>query len=249
MDESYRSGPDGRFTIPHVAPGVIPLQFAFGPLIAGGKYVADGRVEGVEIRLRRPPAPRPKGVANPPQQIISLAVGQVAPELDVTGWTDDGSHSLGELRGKVVFVGFWGIWCGPCIQALPDVEKLRTKYQPRDVVFLAVHTPGESLENIRRLFTLKQVSLLSSVDKGPEDARGGGTTAGLYGVRGYPTAVLIDRNGKIAYRSDQPAEPTAGQVIARKLGIDLNAPLSEEESSRLRSAVLTEAIEKVLHSR
>jgi thiol-disulfide isomerase/thioredoxin len=227
---------------------VIPLSLAFGPLSAGGKYVADGREEVVEIRLQRPAAPPPNAPANLPKPVIPLAVGQIAPELKVTGWSDGKSHSLSELRGKVVFLGFWGIWCGGCVEALPDVEKLRVKYQP-DVAFLAIHTPGESLENIHRLFKLKQVSLISSVDDALAADPDAGTTAGLYGVRGYPTAVLIDRGGKIAYRSDKPSEPTAGEVVARSLGIDLNAPLSEEQRSQLRSATLTGAIEAVIRSR
>jgi RNA polymerase sigma factor (sigma-70 family) len=248
MDQSYRSGADGRFTIPNVERGVIPLRLAFGPLSAGGKYVADGRDDVVEIRLQRTVAPPLKEPANLPKPVVPLAVGQIAPELKVNGWSDGTSHSLSELRGKVVFLGFWGIWCGGCVQALPDVEKLRARFQP-DVVFLAVHTPGESLENIRRLFKLKDVSLISAVDDGPEDDRGAGTTAQLYGVRGYPMAVLIDRAGKIAYRSDQPSQPTTGEAVARRLGIDLNAPMSDEQSSQLRSAVLTDAIEAVIRSR
>ncbi len=41
---------------------------------------------------------------------------------------------------------------------------------------------------IRKLYQLKKVSLVSAIDAGPEDQIGEGTTARMYGVRGFPGA-------------------------------------------------------------
>ena len=179
-----------------------------------------------------------------------LKAGQSAPEWHVRGWTDGKSRSLAGSRGKVVFLGFWGIWCGQCVKALPIVDKLRGKYETRGVVFAEIHTPGDTLENIRKFFALENLSSISALDDGNEDDTGGGTTARAYGVRGYPTWFLIDRSGKIAFRSDDPAGQMELQALSKKISIklriNLDATFTEEQSGQLREAVLGEVIEKVV---
>ena len=213
------------------------------------KHVVDGKGE-LKVQLR--PAPGASAAVSAPEAAppAPLKLGQPAPEWQVRGWTDGRSRSLADTRGKVVFIGFWGIWCGPCVQALPIVENLRSKYEPRGVVFAEIHTPGDTLENIRKLFALEKLSLVSAVDQGSDDDIGGGSTARAYGVRGFPTAVLVDRAGKIAFRSDDPAcQPLLEAVtkkMSTKLAFDVGATLTEEQSRQLRAAVLGDVIDKLL---
>jgi RNA polymerase sigma factor (sigma-70 family) len=246
---TYRSGADGRFTIPGLSKGVIPISFTFGKLTAMPKHVVDGKGE-LKVQLRPAPGATVAASAADAARPASLKLGQPAPEWHVRGWTDGRSRSLAESRDKVVFIGFWGIWCGPCVQALPIVESLRSNYEPRGVVFLSIHTPGDSLDNIRKLFALENLSLISALDQGSDDDIGGGTSARAYGVRGFPTAVVVDRVGKIAFRSDDPAcQPLLEALtkkVSSKLGINNDATLTGEQSKQLRAAVLGEVIEKVL---
>ena len=107
-------------------------------------------------RPRRQPAP---AVPEPP------ALGRPAPPLQVVGWTDGKSHSLADYRGKVVFLDFWGIWCSACINGMPSLERLKQKYEPRGVVFLSIHTPGEEIGKIRRFLDLKKATLISALDE------------------------------------------------------------------------------------
>jgi thiol-disulfide isomerase/thioredoxin len=246
---SYRSGADGRFTIPGLSKGVIPISFTFGKLTTGGKYVVDGKGD-LTVQLRRAPDASPAAAVAKPEPAAPLEVGQLAPEWHVRGWTDGKSRSLADSRGKVVFLGFWGIWCGPCVKSLPVVERLRGKYEPRGVDFAEIHTPGDTLANIRKLFALENIPSISALDEGNDDDVGGGTTARAYGVCGYPTAILIDRTGKIAFRSDDPDYRSVLAVLSKKcsdkLGISLDSALTDEQSEQLRAAVLGEVIEKVL---
>ncbi len=220
---TYRSGPDGRFTIPNLRKGVVFVDITFGKLTGAGRYIVDGKGEVLKVQLRSAPNAKLAAPAAKPIPPNPLNVGQLAPRWVVRGWTDGKERSLADFRGKVVFLEFWGIWCGPCVASLPVVEELRRKYEPQGVVFLSIHTPGEPLDKIRKLYDVKKVSLISALDEGPDDDIGSGTTARAYGVGGYPTMVLIDKTGKIAYRSNDPANRPAMEALVKKLGIDTNA--------------------------
>jgi thiol-disulfide isomerase/thioredoxin len=45
---------------------------------------------------------------------------------------------LSSLRGKVVIVDFWAVWCLPCIEALPHMQALQDKYRDDGVVVVGV---------------------------------------------------------------------------------------------------------------
>ncbi len=210
--QTYRSGPDGRFVIPHVNKGVVPISFNLGALAAGGKYVVDGTDE---LRVQLRPRPDASGAAaNPSPPPKPLKPGQPAPPWHVTGWTDGKARALDDFRGKLVVLEFWGIWCSPCVNSLGRVESDSRRYADRDVVFLSIHTPGDSLNSIRKLYALKKLTLVSAVDDGRDDDIGGGDTARAYGIRGYPTFVLIDRAGKVAFRSDNSTGPALAGLDA-----------------------------------
>ena len=38
--------------------------------------------------------------------------------------------TLGDYRGKVVLVDFWGTWCSPCVASLPELQRIREVLQP-----------------------------------------------------------------------------------------------------------------------
>jgi hypothetical protein len=240
---TYRSGPDGRFTVPNLGRGVVRVGFTLGPLTASGAYVVDGKAEPITVQLRPAAERRGNGVARPAPP-RPLAIGEIAPNWIVRGWTDRKTRSLGELRGRVVCLDFWNVRSGGML--LPAIDRLREKFQPRGVVFLSIHTPDGSLDQIRKLYRLKKVSLVSAVDEGPEDQFGEGTTAHLYGVRGFPWSLAIDRAGKIAFSSNDPANRGAMAAIVQKLGIDVTKQPTEEQMNQLLEAFLDEVIEKVL---
>src|SRR5262245_12413311 len=82
------------------------------------------------------PAPAP---ANDPDSGKEL-VGQPAPAWTFTRWVRGPSHSLGDLRGKVVLVRWWTEGCHYCRNTLPVLEQLRREH-PDDLVVLGVFHP------------------------------------------------------------------------------------------------------------
>jgi thiol-disulfide isomerase/thioredoxin len=148
----------------------------------------------------------------PPTRLAQL-LGQPAPELtQIKGWKNGGPVKLADLKGKVVILDFWGHWCGPCVYRMPHLMELHDKYADKGLVIIAVH--DDSVENIaemekhlekirKELWKGRDLPFLVALDGGgelPVEGRHApvkGATTAAYGVQGWPTYVLIDRDGKV----------------------------------------------------
>jgi thiol-disulfide isomerase/thioredoxin len=142
-----------------------------------------------------------------------LMQGRPAPELiGVLGWKGKPAK-LADLKGKLVLLEFTGYWCGPCMGSMPVLIELHEKYAGRGLAIVGVHvdTDGEvataeqldeKFAEIRKsLWKGKDVpfpvALTSGKQVGDGDDRSRGQAAAQYGVTKYPTAILIDRDGKV----------------------------------------------------
>ena len=218
----------GRFTVRDLPTGMVPLSFHYGRLMAQGKYLALRDADPLTIKLRPVPdaaqfqarsdAAKAARVNHKP-----LALGTPAPEWESGVWSDGRSRKLADYRGKVVVLNFWGTWCGPCVGELPLLEKLRAKYEPLGVVFLTLHTPGENEKTVRKVLEMKKASLIFAFD-GPrknDEFDLNGVTAERYGVRGYPTLVMINRQGNVVFHSGIAAKEdvAAMKALGEKMGL------------------------------
>jgi len=87
-----RTDKKGHFTL-RLSKGMVPIDFSYGELVAGKKYLADGAPEEILVPLHprpKPGEPRPAAAA-PPARPKPLAVGQPAPEWQVGAWSARGS--------------------------------------------------------------------------------------------------------------------------------------------------------------
>jgi thiol-disulfide isomerase/thioredoxin len=226
---------------------MIELDFEYGSQSASGKYLADGKDDGLKIGLRPSAEMLARPVALPAPE--PPALGSAAPPLEIAGWTDGKSRSLADYHGKVVFLDFWGVWCAPCVNAMPSIERLKRKYEPRGVVFLSIHTPGEELGKISRFLDLKKGTIVSALDRGrgKDDNSRNGMTADRYGVRGYPSLVMIDRKGNVAYHSRIGTKEgvAAMKAMGKEMGLD-EATMTEADFHRLWEAFFGRQVEGIL---
>lgn len=140
-------------------------------------------------------------------------IGKSAPEIVGQFALNGEVKKLSDLKGKVVLLDFWAVWCGPCIQTFPHLREWTNEFKKDGFEVLGVTTYYEYLgfdkENgkLKKLDTpmtaeeehgmLKEFAgyhklthRLLAVDKG------NWITAGKdYRVQGIPEAVLIDRTG------------------------------------------------------
>src|SRR5262245_58298690 len=103
--------------------------------------------------------------------------------------TDDKPIDLKDLKGKVVVLDFWGVWCGPCRAAMPKLKQLYSQHKDDGLVIIGVHTTrqGERMANYAKEQKLPW----------PVAVDVQGKTVKAFHVDSSPDYYLIDRSGKL----------------------------------------------------
>ena len=119
----------------------------------------------------------------------SPLVGKSAPdfELDLLGGD---RFRLSETKGSIVVLDFWATWCGPCVQAMPDVDRVIHEFQDRNVHLIAVNlqeAPAAITATLERL----KLEMTVALDRD-------GVVAEKYAATAIPQTVIIDADGNVA---------------------------------------------------
>ncbi len=120
-----------------------------------------------------------------------LPVGGLAPEIK-QATPDGGTYSLGQMRGKVVFIDFWASWCKPCRIENPELKKVYDKYKGKGFEILGVSLDRDHAAWVEAIkadgLPWKHVSDLKFWSN---------AAAQEYAVSSIPYGVLLDRDGKV----------------------------------------------------
>lgn len=125
-----------------------------------------------------------------------------APPIQITPIGDAPAHTQDDLAGKIVLLNFWGTWCGPCQIEMPRLDRLymNCKEDP-DIRILSISYPlNEGIpEDV--LMTTTQTYAKDQGFTMPFYTDPSLKTARLYNLAEFPTNVIIDANGMVAYQS------------------------------------------------
>ncbi len=120
-------------------------------------------------------------------------------------------HTMAEFRGKVVLVDVWATWCPPCRRSLPEVAELQKAAGDRYVV-LPISVDRGGWGDVKPF--LDQNPQLGLTAYLPD----GGKALDAFGeIRGIPTTLVIDREGKLVKRWSGYGEGLAKRALDEAL--------------------------------
>jgi thiol-disulfide isomerase/thioredoxin len=100
---------------------------------------------------------------------------------------DGKTVSSDELKGKVAVINFWGVWCGPCLYELPEIQSFYEKYKDNpNVVFLTIDS-GDGQAQVKTFMKGKKYTFPILME---------GNYVSTARIQGFPTTWFVDRNGK-----------------------------------------------------
>jgi thiol-disulfide isomerase/thioredoxin len=109
---------------------------------------------------------------------------------DFTVKTLDGQEiTLSKLKGKAVLIDFWATWCGPCRESIPHLIQIYRMNQSNGLEVIGMSLDkgdGDTVRNFAKSMEIPYPIAITSEE-----------VARSYGVTSLPTAIFVDKEGKI----------------------------------------------------
>ena len=110
--------------------------------------------------------------------------------LDMNG----NSVQLADYTGNVILIDFWATWCAPCRIEIPGFIEMVETYGPQGFSVLGISI-DDAPDALQAYAAEMQMNYPVLIGDGRDDVKD------EYGpIIGFPTAVIIDRDGNICHR-------------------------------------------------
>lgn len=166
----------------------------------------------------------PSSRAHPPAMASAPAA---APDWDITRWFNhEGDLTLADLRGRVVVAAAFQMLCPGCVErTIPQLRNVRELFTEDQVAVIGLHTVFEHHEamgpaSLAAFIHEYRLSFPVGVDRASGSGDPIPVTMARYAMRGTPTHLLIDREGRLRRQ-------TFGHIPDLQLGAEIMALISE----------------------
>jgi thiol-disulfide isomerase/thioredoxin len=146
----------------------------------------------------------------------------------------------GDLKGKVVVLDFWAVWCGPCTANFPHLREWNEKYAGKGLVMIGLtgydnydrdEKADKATRSDAKVAPEKEQAMLVKFAAQHKLTHRFGVPTGdalskFYGVTGIPWVVVIDREGVVRL-----IRVGSGEANAKAVGDLLESLLSPAASA------------------
>jgi peroxiredoxin len=113
--------------------------------------------------------------------------GQPAPDFQLNS-SQGNAYTLSDYQGHPVLINFWATWCGPCVEEMPQLQRVFDNYREYGLVVFAVSS--EDLSKVAQFGADHDLSFPLLVDAKS-------SVSNQYHISAFPTSYFIDTQGQI----------------------------------------------------
>ncbi|MDA9665547.1 TlpA family protein disulfide reductase [Candidatus Pelagibacter sp.] len=103
---------------------------------------------------------------------------------------NDKKINIKEFNGNLLLLNFWAIWCEPCKEEMPSLDRLQVNKNLSNLKIFAINISQENKKKVDSFFEDLNIENLDPYFDAPT------TLAKTFSLRGVPTSILIDKDGK-----------------------------------------------------
>jgi cytochrome c biogenesis protein CcmG/thiol:disulfide interchange protein DsbE len=131
----------------------------------------------------------------------SGTAAQLAPDFTLKD-LDGKDVSLSQFKGKVVLINFWATWCDPCYIEIPWLIEMQQRYAAKGFTILGVALDEEGKSVVAPWVAKERFDVGGQrLPMNYPILLGDDAVADKFGgLLGYPTSILISRDGKMIKR-------------------------------------------------
>ena len=97
---------------------------------------------------------------------------------------------LDDFKGKLILINFWATWCAPCKEEMPSLDNLQSNNNLSNLKIFPINISQEDLSKSKLFFQKLNIQNLDIYMDAPV------TLAKKFALRGVPTTILFNKQGK-----------------------------------------------------
>ena len=103
---------------------------------------------------------------------------------------NDQKININEYKGKVLLLNFWAVWCEPCKEEMPSLDKLQANPELDKIKIFPINIGKETLDKVNKFFEDLNIKSFEPYFDPPT------TLAKKFSLRGVPTSIIINKEGQ-----------------------------------------------------
>ena len=100
------------------------------------------------------------------------------------------SLNLDDFKGKLIIINFWATWCAPCKEEMPSLDDLQSNTKLNNLKIFPINIGQEDISKSKFFFKELNIKNLDIYIDSPI------TLAKKFALRGVPTSILFNKEGK-----------------------------------------------------